>query len=289
MFELLRFYSIYLHSLENTGNYSCPIKYLREGSATKWKDPSSSSNTTGRGCRSATSILAYRVFHCSLCAECCSPRRGCCSENRTPDSSSASLSRHRRTTETRSSSHLNTEKRSINAQPGSMRPKSAHQALTTCPSNLTRWPNNPNATKKAVVLLTGLKEWTQTVGLVHSGDICLPSQAFMLFPRSSSPSSKQKLQPRRKGTVPALGPSLWTVHSLHLSGPHSRAPEWQSCRLWQWKAREKPAGSRCALKCEVLAQSPPVVAEDRLLLPFLSVWCSATGCRVSTTCSFLSA
>lgn len=78
----------------------------------------------------------------------------------------------------------------------------AHQALTTCPSNLTRWPNNPNETK-AVVVLTRLKEWTQTVCLVHSGDICLPSQAFMPFPRSSSPSSKQKLQPWRKEKVPA--------------------------------------------------------------------------------------
>lgn len=59
----------------------------------------------------------HQVFHCSLCAECCFRHRGCWPEHHTPDSSSASLNHHRLTTATRPSSHLNTDKRTINTNP----------------------------------------------------------------------------------------------------------------------------------------------------------------------------
>lgn len=63
---------------------------------------------------SSSTRPTHQVFHCSLCAECCSRHRGCCPERHTPDSSSAILNHHRPTTATRPSSHLNTERTKSN-------------------------------------------------------------------------------------------------------------------------------------------------------------------------------
>lgn len=161
------------------------------------------------------SWLTHQVFHYSLCAECRSPHTGCCPEHHTPDSSSAILNHHRLTTATRPSSHLNTEKKkkiAISRNPDKhkatsntrrtwkpMRPPKLSPPAAT---NLPGQPNSPNTPKSVCDVNRIGRVNPRRVCLVHSGDVCLLSQALVPFPRSRRPSSKQRLLPKRKDKIP---------------------------------------------------------------------------------------
>jgi len=69
-------------------------------------------------------------------------------------------------------------------------------------TNLPGQPNSPNTPQSVcdVNRIGRVNPWR--VCLVHSGDVCLLSQALVPFPRSSRPSSKQRLLPKRKEKIP---------------------------------------------------------------------------------------
>lgn len=93
-------------------------------------------------------------------------------------------------------------------RPGSQRahPSCRHPQPLTYP----RQPNSPNRPKSVCdVNRTGrVNPWR--VCLVHSRDVCLLSQALVLFPRSRPPGiNKKALYPRAKANPPpTVSPSL---------------------------------------------------------------------------------
>lgn len=69
-------------------------------------------------------------------------------------------------------------------------------------TNLPGQPNSPNTPKSVCDVNRIGRVNPRRVCLVHSGDVCLLSQALVPFPRSRRPSSKQRLLPKRKDKIP---------------------------------------------------------------------------------------